>query len=100
MTPASYDHLTDNQRKALCKRYGHKFSYWLIIGQDKCDRCGVLKDAYLAEVRRRPMTDQEKRLIGFYRNERKWHEDIMSRRVAPDRSVVRVPLGKRAPWEH
>lgn len=75
-----------------------------------CKRCGsvahlqfdlpaVAESSHSATYHRTPMTEQQKRLLGFYRNEREWHRDIESRRQAPDGSIVRVPLGKSAPWE-
>lgn len=99
-----YEHLSEKQREALCKRYGHKFSYWMVILKEKCDRCGILAEQYAQDVHRKPMTEQEKRLISFYGNERKWHEDILSRRVVPAHlrhkygGVIRVKPGQGVPW--
>lgn len=45
------------------------------------------------------MTEQQKRLIGFYRaGEKTWHRDIESRHLAPDGTVARIPPGKEIPW--
>lgn len=37
--------------------------------------------------------------FGWLLSEKKWHQDIESRRIAPDGSSVRVPLGKKARWD-
>lgn len=60
--------------------------YWLLIGKERCSRCGATEGE---DIRRKPMTEQQKRLLGFYRNERKWHADIEDRAIAPDKTVVR-----------
>lgn len=70
-----------------CRRWGHKMEYWLMIGKDRCARCGITEDQ--DEIRRKPLTEQQKRLLTFYRDERKWHRDIQDRAIAPDKSVVR-----------
>lgn len=102
---SSYDHLTEKQREALCKRYGHKFSYWMVILKEKCDRCGILAEQYAQDVHRKPMTEQERRLITFYtKGDKAWHEDIMARRVVPAHlrhkygGVIRVKPGQGVPW--
>jgi hypothetical protein len=57
-------------------------------------------------IHRKPLTEQQKNLLTFYRDERKWHQDIQSRRMVPAPlqhkygKLIRIPPGKAAPWEN
>lgn len=79
-----------------------------------CGKCGgvahvqldIPRAPYDPNRRRIPMTDQQKRLVGWHYNEKSWIRDIESRRVVPPSyqqklgaKVIRVPPGKAAPWE-
>lgn len=58
------------------------------------------KTNYDPDKRYKPLTEQQKRLIHFYRaGEKVWHADIRSRHVDPSTGkIVRIPEGKPIPW--
>lgn len=51
-----------------------------------CDDCYSGASSY-REKRRKPLTEWQKKKLSWYRNERRWHEDIEGRRLFPNGKV-------------
>lgn len=73
-----------------------------------CPQCGNRQDdewqnchacLYNLHSREAPQVVKDTLRFGWLLSEKKWHTDIESRRIAPDGQIVRVPPGKKAPWE-
>lgn len=97
---ASYCKICDDliQFKFTCKKCKSKNDYYCSVDcyDYKCLWCRDTGEDLLRE--KASMNIGGKRM-GWLLDERKWHDDIRSRKIAPDKSIVRVPHGKKGSWE-
>jgi len=59
-----------------------------------CPKCGgdMYREGHEPKETRKlkPMTEMEQKKLGWYKDERKWHDDIRSRRALPNGDVAIV----------
>lgn len=67
-----------------------------VYGVLPCEKCQHKGESYKQSVaHRRPMTEWEKKKLGWYKNEKSWLEDIRGRKILPNGDVaVYTPEGK------
>lgn len=70
-----------------CKRKGEPSYSTFFIGDTLTTLCGDCKSGINLPMRRKPLTDRERRKLEWGRNENKWLDDIRSRRVLPNGKV-------------
>lgn len=98
---ATTPHLNLIKTEFFCKNCNLKFQkeYKWELSRAGCPKCGkeIINDLELIddnnekkEIRRKPLTDWEKKKLEFYRDEKKWHQDIESRRILSNGDVAIV----------